>query len=115
LQALGHSVVAYDPAGYEESAKHLRNVGYAENPYQACAGADAAILVTEWGVFRTLDLARLASEMQSPVFLDFRNVYDPVQAAAAGLRYHSIGRAPTGPGAADRRTNDRRLGSGTEA
>jgi len=30
--------------------------------------------------------------MHRPVFIDGRNVYDPVKARAAGLIYHAIGR-----------------------
>jgi UDPglucose 6-dehydrogenase len=50
------------------------------------------VLVTDWNEFKNLDLSRVRSLMHRPVFIDGRNVYDPVKARAAGLIYHAIGR-----------------------
>ena len=55
--------------------------------------ADAAVLVTEWAEFRTLDLAQMAARMQQPILVDGRNLYDPEAAVRAGLDYSGIGRS----------------------
>ena len=42
---------------------------------------------------RSLDYARVAAEMEEPrLLVDGRNVLDPVEARANGLRYRGVGR-----------------------
>jgi UDPglucose 6-dehydrogenase len=55
-------------------------------------GADAVVIVTEWDVYRALDLKRVAAAMNAPVMVDLRNVYPPADAKKAGFAYSSIGR-----------------------
>jgi UDPglucose 6-dehydrogenase len=38
--------------------------------------------------------AAIAGLLATPVLADLRNIFSPDAAAAAGLTYHSIGRAP---------------------
>ena len=44
--------------------------------------------------YRTLDIARLKSELAQPVVVDLRNIYRPEEMAALGFIYESVGRAP---------------------
>ncbi len=61
--------------------------------YQAATGAHVLMLLIEWDEYQHLDLARLASVMQSPkYFLDTRNQYDPKLVESAGLKYKGVGR-----------------------
>ena len=53
---------------------------------EALAGADAAVLVTEWPEFARLDWAAAAAAMRGRSLIDGRNFIDPAVAAAAGLR-----------------------------
>ena len=70
----------------------MHGVEFADDALGAVAGADAAVLVTEWDEFRGLDLSAVASAMRGDVLIDGRNVFDPAVARAAGLRYEGIGR-----------------------
>jgi len=63
-----------------------------DRPEAAAEGADAVIVVTEWPQLRDVDLAAVASTMQTPVLLDGRHLYDPGQATAAGWQYLGFGR-----------------------
>lgn len=92
LQEEGAQVRAYDPAGMEEARKLLPTVTLCANAYEAAAGADALVLMTEWNQFRNLDLERIKSSLTRPVFVDLRNVYEPAHMAALGFRYSSVGR-----------------------
>ena len=94
----GADVQVYDPASMEEAQKLLPTVTFCANSYDAAAGADVLVLMTEWNQFRNLDLERIKTALRSPVFVDLRNVYEPARMAASGFRYTSVGR-PT-PGAA---------------
>ncbi|MEM8799990.1 MAG: UDP-glucose/GDP-mannose dehydrogenase family protein [Pseudomonadota bacterium] len=93
LQAAGATVRAFDPEGMDEAAKELQGVDYAQGVYEAIDGADALVIVTEWNAFRALDLDRVKSLLNSPVFIDLRNIYPPEQVREAGFSYTSIGRS----------------------
>ena len=89
----GALIRAHDPKGMQEAKKYLPpEVEYARNAYDACAGADAVVLMTEWNQYRALDLAQIRAGMQDPVFIDLRNVYDPEKVKAEGFRYTGVGR-----------------------
>ncbi len=90
----GARIRAHDPQGIEE-AKQLMPDGivYAENAYDACEGADAVILMTEWNQYRALDLTRLGDCMNQKVFIDLRNVYKPQALRDLGFNYVGVGRS----------------------
>jgi UDPglucose 6-dehydrogenase len=92
LQGEGAEVVAYDPVAVERASEMLTSVEMADSAMAALAGADAAILVTEWQEFRDLDWAAVADSMARPLIVDGRNYLDPATLAAAGFEYEGIGR-----------------------
>jgi UDPglucose 6-dehydrogenase len=92
LQDSGATVRAYDPEAMGEARNLMKDVVWCKDPYDAVAGADAMVIVTEWNAFRALDLTRIKGLMKSPVMIDLRNIYHPEDAAAVGFRYSSIGR-----------------------
>ena len=56
------------------------------------AGADAVLIMTEWGQYRTLDWDALASRMRRPAWVfDARAVTDSQQVRAAGLNLWKVG------------------------
>ena len=65
---------------------------YAGNIYEAVAGVDALLIVTEWKEFRMPDWASVLRAMKSPVIFDGRNIYDPAEMKELGFIYRSIGR-----------------------
>ena len=66
---------------------------YTKNSYDACSGADAVIIMTEWNQYRALDLDRLGSVMKSRNFIDLRNVYQPRLVKEKGFTYIGVGRS----------------------
>ena len=94
LQAAGARIQAHDPAGMEAAAKLLPNVAFCSGPYEAAKDASVLVLITEWDVYRALDLDRLKNALLAPSIVDLRNVYVPAEMAAKGFRYVSIGRPP---------------------
>jgi UDPglucose 6-dehydrogenase len=86
-------VRVFDPAALEEAKKVFKDtVIYTENAYETSEGTDALVLMTEWNQFRRLDLEELKKRMNSPVFIDTRNVYDPIKMKKAGFLYEGVGR-----------------------
>ena len=92
LQARGVAIRAYDPVAMPVAARCLPGVQLCKNAYEACEGADAMVLVTEWNQFRMLDLERLKKLLRQPVVVDLRNVYEPGPMRKAGFRYTCVGR-----------------------
>ena len=92
LVGAGANVHVADPQGYKEGKDLLPGVTWQEDPYKAIRNSEAVILLTEWNEFRALDLARVVKIMKDPRMADLRNVYDPEDAAEAGLIYVSVGR-----------------------
>jgi UDPglucose 6-dehydrogenase len=43
-------------------------------------------------VYRTPDFGRLRAELERPLVVDGRNLYEPARMAALGFEYHAIGR-----------------------
>jgi UDPglucose 6-dehydrogenase len=60
------------------------------------AGADAAVVVTEWDELKTLASPETHAAMRIPLIIDGRNLLDPDEVRAAGFAYEGIGR-PTSP------------------
>ena len=97
LQRAGASIRAFDPEGMEEAAKLLQNVDFVTDAYDAMAGADALVILTEWNEFRALDLPRVKSLLRTPTVVDLRNIYKSEDMSSAGFYYESVGRAPVEP------------------
>jgi UDPglucose 6-dehydrogenase len=92
LQGEGAVVVGYDPVATEAARELLPEIELAGSAIEALAGADAAILVTEWAEFAKLDWSEAARSMASPVLIDGRNFLDPKTLREAGFTYEGVGR-----------------------
>ena len=92
LQAAGASIRAFDPESMGQARQVLSGVAYTDNAYDCAEGADALVIVTEWEIFRALDLGRIVGALKSPVIVDLRNIYRPEEMARRGVAYTSVGR-----------------------
>jgi UDPglucose 6-dehydrogenase len=98
LLAAGATVRAYDPVAVDNARAILSAaVQYRDSPYEAAAGADAVVLVTEWNEFKLINPERLRSVMRRPLIFDGRNLWEPERMRRLGFEYHSIGRKPIVP------------------
>ncbi len=91
LQDNGARIRAYDPEGMEQARQVLQDVAFASDAYGCLEGADAMCLVTEWDMFRGLDLARIKMLLRRPAVIDLRNVYSAQSMREHGLRYVGVG------------------------
>ncbi len=94
LTAAGASVAACDPVAEKAARRHFSGIDWVEDAYEAATGADAVVVLTEWNLFRGLDLERLAQIMKTQLVIDFRNIYLTGEMARAGFTYISLGRPP---------------------
>ena len=96
LLAEGAEVTCWDPlAKLDDSQQPWSSATRHETPLEALAGADAAIVVTEWPELREVPWAQAKQVMRKAVVFDGRNMLDPRVLEAAGFIYLGVGRPRT--------------------
>jgi UDPglucose 6-dehydrogenase len=94
LLAEGAEVRAWDPV-VADGKSLPRGVDIVGSVAEAIAGADAAVIVTEWSELRALASPENRDAMANPLIIDGRNLLDPDEARLAGFTYEGIGRPET--------------------
>ncbi len=93
LLEAGATVCAHDPEAMKEARHKLGDtIQYADTNYDALAGADALVVVTDWNEYRHPDFGRVKDALKRPLIVDGRNLYDPLKMEEAGFSYYSMGR-----------------------
>jgi UDPglucose 6-dehydrogenase len=88
----GAQVQATDPEAISRAKALFPAASYHEDPYDALRDAEAALVCTEWDVFRSLDWERAGKLMARRLVVDGRNLYSPSRMRGLGFEYHSFGR-----------------------
>ena len=93
----GARVQAYDPEAMvaveaQIGDRYGDSFSFARRHYDACDGADALVIVTEWPKFREPDFDYLKEILKEPTVFDGRNVYELDTMRREGFNYYSIGR-----------------------
>ena len=100
LLAEGAKVYVYDPKVEEEQIRH-DVLGEGTNPnlivvktaQEACQGAHAVAVLTEWDEFKDLDFRKIHDGMLKPAFLfDGRNILPHAKLREIGFRLFAIGK-----------------------
>lgn len=86
------TIITYDPAVSAEILKIIPHVQIAESPLEACKGADALLVLTEWDEFSKVKWADIAKKMRNKIIFDGRNMLDSKVLEKRGFKYHSLGR-----------------------
>jgi len=92
----GATLRVHDPVAMDNFRQAYPDLTYCRNAYEACEGADLAVLVTEWNQYRQLDFYHLGEVMSGRRFLDCRNVYSHDHVTPFGFSYRSFGRPQPG-------------------
>lgn len=98
----GGRVRATDPQALQTAKARLETLGIAQSvslgsdEYEACRGADALVIATEWNEYRSPDFERIRDLMRGRCVFDGRNILVPESVVDAGLRYRGMGRPPLG-------------------
>jgi UDPglucose 6-dehydrogenase len=88
LIAEGAEVRGWDPIARPE----LQGVTFCDSPLEAVAGADAAVIVTEWPQLLDFPSEESCRAMRHPLIIDGRNLLDPEAVRALGFAYEGTGR-----------------------
>uniref|UniRef100_A0A8C5V5J1 UDP-glucose 6-dehydrogenase n=1 Tax=Microcebus murinus TaxID=30608 RepID=A0A8C5V5J1_MICMU len=88
-------VVDLSHPGVSEDDQVSRLVTISKDPYEACDGAHAVVICTEWDMFKELDYERIHKKMLKPAFIfDGRRVLDGLHSElqAIGFQIETIGK-----------------------
>ncbi len=91
LKKDGVIIKAFDPIAAEKAKAIMPDIIYCDDPYEAARDADAILLVTEWRVFKFLDMKRIRTLMKTPVIFDGRNLYKKKQKEEMGFEFYALG------------------------
>jgi UDPglucose 6-dehydrogenase len=97
LRRAGAHVRAYDPSIPDgrvtgTRAELLDGIELCADPYAACEGASALLVLTEWDEFRWLDLDKVADALDGRRVVDARNLLDREALRRRGFAYAGVGR-----------------------
>lgn len=74
------------------SDSNRKGISVVEDPYEACKGAHAIAILTEWDAFKEYDWQKIYDNMQKPAFVfDGRNILDAKKMAGYGFIFQSVG------------------------
>lgn len=93
LHQEGAHITVYDPQATQTAKVVLGDtVTYAKDMYEPTKDADALVIVTDWDEFKNPDWNKISQELNSPIIIDGRNMFDPREMEKLGFVYHSVGR-----------------------
>jgi UDPglucose 6-dehydrogenase len=94
LAERGATLRAHDPEAAANFAQaYAPDATYLDDEYEAAAGADLLVLMTEWRHLRNPDFDRLRATMRRPDLLDARNIWSTFGLNEQGFRYCGVGTA----------------------
>lgn len=82
----------YDPIAIENTKAILKDsVNYYDNIYSTLEDVKAVAIITDWDIFKFLDLEKIKNKMEGNLFFDFRNLYNKNEIEKFNLIYHGTG------------------------
>lgn len=86
-------VRAFDPVAEKNARKVLDGrVVYCPTLYDTLNHSDALVILTEWDIFKKVNLAKLKKFLRAPNIIDGRNIFNPGKMKKLGFKYMGIGR-----------------------
>ncbi len=92
LAGRGADVYAFDPKAMDRAKAYLpENVKLCSTAVDACEGADALLVVTEWPEFREVSFEAVRERMIDPRIYDGRNLLTDLELEKKGFSYKGVG------------------------
>ena len=91
LNDMGATIRAYDPSA--RGVEMLPWVQRCDSALEACDGADALAVLTEWPEFAAIAPSDVSIRLNNAVVVDGRNVLNPQQWKSSGFQYRGVGRS----------------------
>ena len=87
----GARVVAYDPVAMDNAKEVLPEIDYKSDIYEVANGADCLVILTEWDVFRNMDIQKIKNLLKTPIIFDGRNIFEREKMEELGFIYIGVG------------------------
>lgn len=100
LMADGADLRAHDPVAGTNARRALPELVVVPGVEEALQDADAAVIATEWPMYRDLDWAQLRASMRRPLIIDGRRLLPHVELSSMGYVVERIGDGVGGDGEA---------------
>ena len=84
-------IKAYDPIANESMKLIFNDILYYNSWQEACDGADAVVIMTEWNEFRAISIKILKSLLKKPIVLDTRNILDIKKLIDNQFKFDNVG------------------------
>lgn len=97
----GASLRLHDPVAMGQARRIVGErpgLTWCASAEDACTAADGIVLLTEWPLYRQIDLGRIADRLRRRVLFDGRNLWREEEVRPHGFAYRGIGRAPAADG-----------------
>ena len=91
LHSMGARIRAYDSAA--RGVEQYPWIERCESALDACDGADALAVLTEWPEFSSVSPQEVLKKLSHPAVVDGRNILNPSEWKSAGFEYRGVGRA----------------------
>lgn len=91
LHSMGARIRAYDSAA--RGVEQYPWIERCESALDACDGADALAVLTEWAEFSSVSPQEVLKKLSHPAVVDGRNILNPSEWKSAGFEYRGVGRA----------------------
>jgi UDPglucose 6-dehydrogenase len=91
LHSMGARIRAYDSAA--RGVEQYPWIERKESALDACDGADALAVLTEWPEFSSVSPQEVLKKLSHPAVVDGRNILNPSKWKDAGFEYRGVGRA----------------------
>ena len=88
----GYKVQSYDPEAMHNAKIENSNLIYFNSAYDACEGASAIIIGTEWNEFRALNFNKISKILKEKIIFDLRNIYNSEELEKIGYEYYGTGK-----------------------
>ena len=88
----GYKIQCYDPEAMKNAKKENSNLVFFSSAYEACEGASAIIIGTEWNEFRALNFNKISKILKEKIIFDLRNIYIPEDLKKLGFKYYGTGK-----------------------
>ena len=92
LHSKGARLSAHDPKADMKEYSGEPFFKFSGDPYKACQGSQALLLLTEWPEYKDLDYLKIKKSMALPFILDAKNHLDGEKLKELGFIYLQIGR-----------------------
>ena len=91
LSKKGAIIKYYDPTGYKNEFKNVKNVFFQETVKKAIQDSHLIIIHTEWNDFKSINFKNIVTG-RKPIIYDMRNIYSHIKIKSQGFKYFSVGK-----------------------